>query len=62
MYKHASSPGINEEALLENSHRYDEFKAKRLADGMAPPLGQGVLIFDEVKVSLPVVHDCIVTV
>jgi hypothetical protein len=51
MRKHASSPGINEDALLESSHRFDEFKAKRVADGMAPPLGEGVLIFDEVKVS-----------
>ena len=50
MYKHASSPGINEEHLLESARRFKTFKAERVSDGMLPPVGEGVLIFDEVKV------------
>lgn len=50
MYKHASSPGISEEHLLESAKRFEDFKAQRIADGMPPPVGIGVLIFDEVKV------------
>ena len=52
MYKHASAPGISEEHLLESNKRFQEFKLKRAADGMAPPVGEGVLIFDEVKVCI----------
>ena len=52
MYKHASSPGISEEHLLENARRFSDFKCQRISDGMAPPVGEGVLIFDEVKVCL----------
>ena len=54
MYKHASSPGINDEHLLESAKQFESFKAQRITDGMPPPLGMGVLIFDEVKVH---VHD-----
>ena len=50
MYKHACSPGVSEESLLANAHRFDGFKAQQIAGGAAPPLGEGVLIFDEVKV------------
>lgn len=49
MCKHASSPGISEDSLLESAKRFDNFKSQHVADGMAPPVG-GVLIFDEVKV------------
>ena len=52
MYKHASSPGISEEHLLENAKCFREFKSQRVSDGMAPPVGEGVLIFDEVKVCI----------
>ena len=55
MYKHACSPGVSEESLLANAHRFDGFKAQQIAGGAAPPLG-GVLIFDEVKVCT---HLCI---
>ena len=50
MYKHASSPGISEEHLLVSAKRFEDFKAQLIADGMPPPVGIGVLIFDEVKV------------
>ena len=30
--------------------RFCEFKSQHVSDGMAPPVGEGVLIFDEVKV------------
>lgn len=33
-----------EVALLESSNCYDEFKAKRLADGMVPQLREGIYI------------------
>ncbi len=50
MYKHASTPGISEEHLLESAKRFETVKAQRIADGMLPPMGIGVLIFDEVNV------------
>ena len=52
MHKHACLPGINKESLLASAHRFDEYKSQRIAGGMAPPIGEGVLIFDEVKVRL----------
>ena len=55
MYKHTSSPGINEEHLLESAKRFAAFKAQRVGEGMRPPpspIDEGVLIFDEVKVCL----------
>ena len=51
MYRHASSPGINEEALLDRAKKYDEFKEERVAAGFVKPVGEGVLIWDEVKVN-----------
>lgn len=51
MYRHASSPGINEEALLDRAQKYDRFKEERVAAGFVRPIGEGVLIWDEVKVS-----------
>ena len=35
MYKHTSSPGSCEEHLLESNKRFEAFKSKRAADGMA---------------------------
>ena len=52
MYRHASSPGINEEALLDRAPKYDNFKEERLAAGFARPIGEEILIWDEVKVSM----------
>ena len=52
MYRHASSPGINEEALLDRAQKYDDFKKERVAAGFVRPVGEGVLIWDEVKVSV----------
>ena len=50
MHRHATSPGIDDEALLQNAQRYDRFKEDRAADGLPIPVGEGVLIWDEVKV------------
>ena len=53
MYRrHASSPRKNEEALLDRAQKYDNFKEERVAAGFARPFGEGVLIWDEVKVSM----------
>lgn len=51
MYKHSSSPGISEEALLEMAEKYKMFKEERVEAGYPRPLSEGVLIWDEVKVS-----------
>ena len=40
MYKHASSPGINKEHLLESARRFKTFKTERVSDGMLPQLGK----------------------
>ncbi len=50
MCRHAISPGIDEDALLQNAQKYDKFKVERVASGLASPLSEGVLIWDEVKV------------
>ena len=62
MYKHASSPGINEEHLLESAKRFAAFKAQRVGEGMRPPIGEGVLIFDEVKVCLHSLSMCLLQI
>ena len=56
MYKHSSAPGINEDALCESEKRYEEFKDERKKNGFKEPVGEGVLMWDEVKVydNLPV--------
>ena len=36
--------------MVDEKLRFDEFKLQRVADGQLPPQGDGVLIFDEVKV------------
>ena len=59
MYKHASSPGINEEQLLESAKRFEAFKAQYVGEGMHLPIGEGVLIFDEVKVCLHSLSMCL---
>ena len=43
--------GINDEHLLESAKQFESFKAQRITDGMPPPLGMRVLIFNEVKVN-----------
>lgn len=50
MDRHATSPGIDEEALMQHAEKYDGFKAKRAASGLPTPVSEGVLIWDEVKV------------
>ena len=51
MHRHVTSPGIDEEALLQNARKYDRFKNDRAAAGLPTPVGEGVLIWDEVKVN-----------
>ena len=50
MYKYSSSPGINEEALLYRAKKYDQFKKEHVEAGFVKPVGEGVLMWDEVKV------------
>ena len=42
--------GTSSERLAEESKRFDQFKVEAVANGSKPPRGDGVLIFDEVKV------------
>ncbi len=51
MYKYSSTPGICEEAMLERAEKYKIFKEERVEAGYLRPVGEGVLIWDEVKVS-----------
>ena len=51
-YIHTRSPGIDENILFENAKRYDDYKQLRILEGKQVPLGEGILIFDEVKVRL----------
>ena len=46
----STSPGINEETLLDRAQKYEIFKDERVKDGFIRPVGEGVLIWDEVKV------------
>jgi hypothetical protein len=50
MYKHAGSPGIDEEALLDRAKKYDQFQKERVEAGFGKPISQGILMWDEVKV------------
>lgn len=49
MSQHSRSPGINEDAMLDQSHKYNDYKVEREDNGSVKPVG-GVLIWDEVKV------------
>lgn len=51
MYKYSASPGISEEALLERAKKYKAFKEEQVEAGYQRPVGEGVLMWDEVKVS-----------
>ena len=46
---HRQASGIDEDALLEYSKKYDQHKATQASAGHSP-VGEGVLIWDEVKV------------
>jgi hypothetical protein len=50
MHKY-SSPGVNEESLLERAEKYEVFKDECVEAGYPRPVGEGVLMWDEVKVS-----------
>lgn len=52
MYKYSSSPGICEDALLERAKKYESYKKEQVEAGNLKPVGEGVLIWDEVKVSI----------
>lgn len=52
MYKYSSSPGICEDALLERAKKYELYKKEQVEAGHLEPVGEGVLIWDEVKVSI----------
>ena len=55
MYKFSASPGINEESLLERAEKYEVFKEERVEAGYPRPVGEGVLMWDEVKVSYSII-------
>jgi hypothetical protein len=55
MYKHAGSPGIDEEALLDRAKKYDQFQKERVEAGFGKPISQGILMWDEVKVQSRVI-------
>jgi hypothetical protein len=48
--KFLDGPGINHTYLKEQSEKYTKFKQENEQKGTKVPLGEGVLIFDEVKV------------
>ena len=51
MYKYSSSPGISEESLFDRAEMYKAFSEGRVEAGHLRPVGEGVLMWDEVKVS-----------
>ncbi len=51
MDQHSKKSGINEEALLDLAQKYECFQQERVQKGFVRPVGEGVLIWDEVKVS-----------
>ena len=51
MYKYSSSSGICEDAFLERAKKYELYKKERVEAGHLETVGEGVLIWDEVKVS-----------
>ena len=56
MKRHSTFPGINEDSLYQAAQRFAVFKANRVEAGFAPPVQEGVLIWDEVKVCDFVFH------
>ena len=50
MDHHSSTPGENQQALLERSQKYELFQQERVKNGFVRPVGEGVLMWDEVKV------------
>lgn len=46
----SSTSGINEEALLDQAQKYKIFQEERVENGFVKPVGEGVMIWDEVKV------------
>ena len=51
MYKYSSSPGISEESLFNRAEMYKAFSEERVEAGHLRPVGEGVLMWDKVKVS-----------
>uniref|UniRef100_A0A1X7UZ06 Uncharacterized protein n=1 Tax=Amphimedon queenslandica TaxID=400682 RepID=A0A1X7UZ06_AMPQE len=51
MYKHSSSPGISEDSLLDSAQKHESFKKEEAQKECPIPVGEGVLIWDEVKFS-----------
>ncbi len=50
-YMTYQTSGIDEEVILEKAKEYNAFKKKRVQEGFVKPVGEGVLMWDEVKVS-----------
>ena len=51
MYKCSSFPGISEESLFDRAEMYRAFSEERVEAGHLRPVGEGVLLWDEEKVS-----------
>ena len=49
--RNADGPGINDQYIANQSKAYQSFCENKVASGGKKPLGIGVLIFDETKVS-----------
>lgn len=49
-YMSSCLPGIHTDMLLEQAEKYRLFKQKQIKDGLPMPTGEGVLMWDEVKV------------
>ena len=48
--EYVDEPGINHEYMSKQRARYTEFKTQVKHQGKKEPLGEGILIFDEVKI------------
>ncbi len=44
------NPGVNEQALLNRAQKYELFRQERVINGFVRPVGEGVLMWDEVQV------------
>lgn len=51
MRQHSSKPGINERDIQESSERYRKHAEEKVKSGHKRPLKEGILIWDETKVS-----------
>lgn len=56
MDKSCSTPGINEETLLEQAKKYKLFREEQVKAGLLESVSEGILIWDEVKVMSDIIQ------